>query len=190
MTKSLRETRLESEVVFTGSFLEVRRDRVRLPDGRAARREFVVHPGAAAMVPIFPDQRVLVERQFRYPVGEVFVEIPAGKLDPGETALQTAQRELVEETGYRAGEWAFMTRLHTAVGFSDETIDLFLCRDLSQVGQALDEGEFIELDLVTLGWLVDELRAGRLTDAKTQVAVLWLERLFAGAWPWPAFERF
>ncbi len=189
MPKDLRETRIDSEVVFKGGFLEVRRDRVRLPDGRASGREFVVHPGAAAMVPIFPDERILIERQFRYPIGEVFVEVPAGKLDPGESALQTARRELVEETGYRANEWAFLTRLHTAIGFSDEAIDLFLCRDLVHTGQALDDGEFLEIEIVTLGWLMDELRAGRLSDVKTQIAVFWLERLFSGAWPWPAFTQ-
>ena len=189
MSKNLRETRIDSEVVFEGNFLKVRRDRVRLPDGRPSGREYVVHPGAAAMVPIFPDERILIERQFRYPVGQVFVEVPAGKLDAGESALQTARRELVEETGYRAGEWAFLTRLHTAIGFSDEAIDVFLCRDLVHTGQALDDGEFLELDIVTVGWLVDELRAGRLTDVKTQVVTFWLERMFSGAWPWPEFER-
>ncbi len=187
--KHLRETRIDSELVYEGGFLKVRRDRVRLPDGRASQREFVVHPGAAAMVPIFPDGRILVERQFRYPVGDVFVEVPAGKLDPGESALQTAQRELAEETGYRAREWAFLTRLHTAIGFSDEAIDVFLCRELEHTGQALDDGEFLELEVVTLGWLVDELRAGRLTDVKTQIVTFWLERLFSGAWPWPEFAR-
>ena len=189
MAKDLRETRIDSEVVFKGGFLEVRRDRVRLPDGRPTNREFVVHPGAAAMVPIFPDQRILIERQYRYPVGATFVEVPAGKLDPGESALDTARRELVEETGYRANERAFLTRLHTAIGFSDEAIDVFLCRDLVATGQALDDGEFLEIEIVTLGWLVDELRAGRLTDVKTQIVTFWLERIFSGAWPWPAFER-
>ena len=187
--KDLRETRIDSEVVFEGGFLTVRRDRVRLPDGRSSSREYVAHPGAAAMVPIFPDQRILIERQFRYPVGTTFVEVPAGKLDPGEGALQTARRELLEETGYSAGEWAFLTRLHTAIGFSDEAIDLFLCRDLVHTGQALDDGEFLEIDIVTLGWLMDELRAGRLTDVKTQIVAFWLERLYSGAWPWPEFQK-
>ncbi|MCC7058644.1 MAG: NUDIX hydrolase [Burkholderiaceae bacterium] len=189
MARDLRETRIDSEVVFRGSFLEVRRDRVRLPDGQPTSREYVVHPGAAAMVPVFADQRVLIERQFRYPLGTTFVEVPAGKLDPGESALQTARRELVEETGYRAREWAFLTRLHTAIGFSDEVIDVFLCRDLVHTGQHLDDGEFLEIEIVTLGWLIDELRAGRLTDVKTQIVTFWLERFFSGAWPWPAFER-
>jgi ADP-ribose pyrophosphatase len=186
--RSLVEERIDSELAWRGRFLEVRRDRVRLPDGSESAREFVVHPGAAAMVPIFPDERVLVERQFRYPVGDTFIEIPAGKIDAGERTIDTARRELVEETGYEAREWAFLTRLHPAIGFATEVMDVFLCRDLVQVGQKLDQGEFVEIELVTLGWLIDELRAGRLSDVKTQIAVFWLERLFSGAWPWPAFE--
>ncbi len=188
MTKHLREIELASELVYEGIFLKLRRDRARMPDGSERGREYVVHPGAAAMVPLMPDDRILVERQFRYPLRDVFVEIPAGKLDPGETAIDTARRELVEETGYRARQWAPLTRIHPAIGFADEVIEIFLCRDLVEVGRQLDHGEFLDLDFVTLGWLVDELRAGRLTDVKTQIAVLWLERIYAGQWPWPAFS--
>lgn len=187
--KDLRETRLDSELVYDGRFLQMRRDRVRLPDGSESTREYIVHPGAATMVPIFPDERILVERQYRYPVGLTMIEMPAGKIDPGETPIQTARRELVEETGYEAAEWAFLTRLHPAIGFATEVMDVFLCRDLVQTGHRPDDDEFLEIEIVTLGWLVDELRAGRLSDVKTQIATFWLERLFSGAWPWPAFER-
>lgn len=189
MTRHLHETELGSEVVYEGVFLKLRRDLARMPDGAQRVREYVEHPGAAAMVPIFPDGRILVERQYRYPLREVFVEIPAGKLDPGETPLQTARRELLEETGYRASEWAPLTRIHPAIGFANEVIDIFLCRELEQVGRELDHGEFLDLEVVTLGWLMDELRAGRLTDVKTQIAVQWLDRMHAGQWPWPVFER-
>jgi ADP-ribose pyrophosphatase len=188
MSSRLEETTLSSEVAYEGHFLKIRRDRVRMPDGRASGREYVVHPGAAAIVPLCPDGRVLVERQYRYPLRSTFVEIPAGKLDPGETSLQTARRELTEETGYRAREWALLTRIHPAIGFADEFLDIFLARDLEQVGRQLDEGEFLEIDIVSLGWLMDELRAGRLTDVKTQIAVHWLDRLMSGQWPWPAFD--
>ena len=189
MADHLKETELSSEVVYQGRFLQIRQDQVRMPDGTQSRREYVVHPGAAAMVPLFADGRVLIERQFRYPLREVFIEIPAGKIDPGETSLQTAQRELIEETGYRAGEWAFLTTIHPAIGFADEILDIYLCRELEQVGRALDAGEFLEIDIVSLGWLVDEVRAGRLTDVKTQIAVRWLERIVSGQWSWPAFDR-
>lgn len=189
MTRHLREIELASEVVYEGRFLKIRRDQARVPDGTVHGREYVVHPGAAAMVPLFPDGCILIERQFRYPLREVFVEIPAGKKDPGESALDTARRELVEETGWAAAEWATLTRIHPAIGFADEVIDVFLCRDLVQTGRSLDHGEFMDLDVVTLGWLVDELRAGRLTDVKTQIAVFWLEKIADGQWPWPEFRR-
>lgn len=189
MPRDLTEHPLDSAPAWSGRFLQVRCDRVRLPDGSESTREYVVHPGAAAMVPIFPDERILIERQYRYPVRATFTEIPAGKIDAGETAIETAQRELREETGYSAREWAYLTRLHPAIGFATEVMDVFLCRDLDHTGQELDDEEFVEIELVTLGWLIDELRAGRLSDVKTQVVTFWLDRLFSGAWPWPAFER-
>jgi len=188
MSKRLIETPIDGEIVHEGLFFNVRRDRARMPNGLTAQREFVMHPGAAAVVPLFEDGRVLVERQFRYPLKQVFVEIPAGKRDPGEAPLATARRELLEETGYRAGQWATLTSIHPAIGMADERIDIFLARELTQVEQALDDHEFVELEIVTLGWLVDELFAGRLTDVKTQIAVHWLERIEAGRWPWPIFS--
>lgn len=185
---SLDESTLEQRVVYEGKFLKVRLDLARLPDGSSATREFVLHPGAAAMIPIGSDERILIERQFRYAMGAVYVEIPAGKIDPGESSLQTAKRELVEETGYHANEWGFLTRIHPAIGFSNEVMDLYLARGLVPSERSLDAGEFLEIDWVTLGWLMDELRAGRLPDVKTQLAVHWLDRLFSGQWPWPAFD--
>lgn len=185
---TLAESTLEREVVYQGKFLKLRRDVARLPDGSTNSREFVVHPGAAAMVPIADDGRILVERQFRYGPGRVYVEIPAGKIDPGEDSLTTARRELIEETGYEAASWAWLTTIHPAIGFSNEVMDIYLARDLKQVPRDLDSGEFVEIEWVTLGWLVDELRAHRLLDVKTQLAVHWVQMFDEGKLPWPAFD--
>lgn len=184
----LDESCIASQTVYRGGFLEVKYDRVRLPDGSESFREYIRHPGAAVMVPLLDDGRILIERQYRYPLQRVFVEVPAGKRDPGETFMQTAQRELLEETGYVARDWAFMTRLHPAIGFADEVLEIYLCRSLRLEGRRLDHGEFLHTEAVTLDWMLDELRAGRLTDVKTHIVTLWLDHFRSGRWPWPKFE--
>jgi ADP-ribose pyrophosphatase len=189
MSKDLQETTVESELVYQGLFLKVRRDKARLPDGSIHGREWVVHPGASAILALADDGRVLIERQFRYAMQQVYVEIPAGKIDPGETPLQTARRELLEETGYTAKQWALLTRIHPAIGFTNEIIDIFVARELgARETRKLDHGELLEIDWVSVGWLVDELRAGRLPDVKTQISVMHLQRMVEGDWPWPAFD--
>ena len=189
MSKDLQETTVESELVYQGLFLKVRRDKALLPDGSIHGREWVVHPGASAILALADDGRVLIERQFRYAMQQVYVEIPAGKIDPGETPLQTARRELLEETGYTAKQWALLTRIHPAIGFTNEIIDIFVARELgARETRKLDHGELLEIDWVGVGWLVDELRAGRLPDVKTQISVMYLQRMVDGDWPWPTFD--
>jgi ADP-ribose pyrophosphatase len=188
MSKRLDEVTVDAEVVYRGAFLQVRKDRARLPDGSVHGREWIVHPGAAAMLAVGDDGRVLVVRQYRYAMQRAYVELPAGKIDPGETPLQTARRELLEETGYTAREWSHLTQIHPAIGFSNELLDIFVARGLEAhpQGNQLDHGEVIEVEWVTLAWLLDELRAGRLPDVKTHIAVMHLQRMVEGDWPWPA----
>ena len=168
----LTETKVSSESVFDGTLLHVRRDIVRLPDGSPATREYVVHPGAVLIVPVLPDGRLVVERQYRYPVGKVFIEFPAGKLDPGESEIATAQRELAEETGYMATTWTRLGRIHSVVGYSDEAIDFFVAEGLTHVGAKLDDGEFLEIVTMSLEAMLAALDRGEITDAKTVAALL------------------
>jgi ADP-ribose pyrophosphatase len=179
----LREHGLGGHVLAKGSFLEVRRDDVRLPDGSAATREYVVHPGAVMVVPLLDDGTVVMERQFRYPVGRVLLEFPAGKIDPGESTLACAQRELIEETGYRASEWARAGVWHNAAAYSTEGIEVWFARGLRLGERRLDVGEFIELCLVGESDLDRLAAAGELSDMKTMVGLLWLQKWRAGQWP-------
>ncbi len=167
----LVETGLASDVVFSGKLLEVRRDRIRLPDGTEATREFVVHPGAVLVVPVQDDGRLVLERQFRYPVRRVMLEFPAGKIDAGETPLATAKRELVEEAGYTAQKWKKLGTIHPEIGYSTEFIDLYEATGLAHVGQKLDEGEFLDVVALTEDELLATYDCGGLTDGKTIAAL-------------------
>ena len=169
--------------VFKGALLDVRRDVVEMPDGSRATREYVVHPGAVVVVPILDDGRLVLERQFRYPVGRVMLEFPAGKLDAGEAPLVCGQRELIEETGYRAREWAVAGTLHNAMAYCTEVIHIVFARGLQAGERALDVGELIEIELMTEAQIEAAAVDGTLTDAKTLVALLWLQKWRAGAWP-------
>lgn len=170
------EHKLSSKTVYRGTFLHVVEDQVRLPDGATARREYIRHPGAVMILPFLDRDTVLLVRQYRYPLGRHFEEIPAGKANPGEEPLKTAQRELREECGYQAREWRRMTTLHPCIGYSDEAIELFLARDLVHVGAELDAGEFLEVMPVGLAEALGWVRAGRITDVKTAIALLWADK--------------
>jgi ADP-ribose pyrophosphatase len=179
----LQETFVSGEQAFKGVLLDVRRDVVALPDGSRATREYLVHPGAVVVVPILDDGRLVLERQFRYPMGRVMLEFPAGKLDAGESPLVCGQRELIEETGYRASEWAMAGTLHNAVAYSTEVIHIAFARSLAPGARALDAGELIEVNLMTEAQLDAAAASGALTDAKTLIGLLWLQKWRSGAWP-------
>ena len=178
----LREDTIDSTQVYRGNFLDVRCDRVRLPSGDTALREYIVHPGAVMVVPLLDDGRLVVERQYRYPLSRVMLEFPAGKLDPGEPSLQCAVRELAEETGYRAREWARAGILHNAIGYSNEGIDIWFARGLELGAQSLDDGEFVEICTASSEELLAQAWRGELTDAKTLIGLLWLQNWRNGQW--------
>lgn len=180
--KHLREELVSSQQAYLGHFLDVRRDEVRLPDGSLAAREYIVHPGAVMIVPLLDDGRLVVERQFRYPMGRVMLEFPAGKLDVGEPPLQCAIRELAEETGYRAREWARAGILHNAIAYSDEGIEVWFARGLELGNRALDAGEFLDVEITTVAALEELAQRGELTDAKTLIGLLWLQNWQSGRW--------
>ena len=182
MDSHLRETRIDGELAYDGHFLKVSRDRIRLPDGSESKREFIRHPGAVVILPLLADGRVLLERQFRYPNDRVFIEFPAGKIDPGEDPLACAKRELEEETGYTATDWHFVCTIHNAIAYSDEHLDIFLARDLTEGEAKLDEGEFLELFTATVPELLEMVRKGEITDVKTIIGSFWLEKYAAGTW--------
>ena len=182
MDSQLKETRIDGDVAYDGGFLKVSRDRVSLPNGATTFREYIKHPGAVVVLAILDDGSVLLERQFRYPMGRVFIELPAGKIDPGESTLACAQRELQEETGYTASDWQFVTTIHNAIAYSDEHLDLFLARGLTAGPAKLDDGEFLETFSASLPEMLDMVRSGQISDVKTIIGAFWLEKLNAGTW--------
>jgi ADP-ribose pyrophosphatase len=182
----LVEVRTASQELFKGRFLHAFRDTVALPDGSEATREYVVHPGAVMVIPMLEDAdgsiRLVLERQFRYPIGQVMVEFPAGKLDPGETVQACAQRELREETGYSAAQWARAGVMHPVIAYSTEFIEIWFAKDLTLGERSLDAGEFLDVITATPAQLLQWCADGTVTDAKTLAGALWLQNLLSGAW--------
>lgn len=176
------EITLGSEPVFDGVLLHVRRDTVRLPNGKEATREYIRHPGAAMIIARPDPDTIVLERQFRYPLARHFIELPAGKIDRGEEPLATAQRELREECGYTAREWRHLTTLHPCIAYADERIELYLADGLTQVGAALDEDEFLEVMTVPLSEALAWVRDGTITEAKAVTGLLWAEKIRKGEW--------
>ena len=176
----LREERISGEDIYGGIFLNMKRDRVSLPDGGEAIREYLTHPGAVAIVALLDDGRVLLERQYRYPITKSCIEIPAGKLDACEDHLLCAKRELEEETGYTAQKWSFIRRIHPVISYSTEFIDIYLAEDLKPGKSHLDAEEFLDVFAAPLDQLMAWVESGEITDVKTTIATYWLDRYRRG----------
>lgn len=181
--EDLTETQLSSRSVYQGGLLHVKEDRVALPDGRQAMREYIVHPGAVAVIPLLENGEVVLERQFRYPLHRDLYELPAGKIDPGEYPLICGQRELLEETGYVAQTWRFVMTMHPCIGYSNEKIHLYLAEGLSAGSHRRDGDEFLEVFHMPLAAALDWVRTGHITDVKTVIGLFWAEKIAQGWQP-------
>jgi ADP-ribose pyrophosphatase len=179
----LAEHTLDSRLAFEGVFLRLYVDRVKSADGHVGTREYLRHPGAVMIIPLLDAEHVLLERQFRYPLGRAIVEFPAGKIDAGEPPFECARRELLEETGYTARRWSYLGGLHNAIAYSDEKIEIYLAEDLERNGSGtLDAGETLEVFEAPWRQLLEWVRDGSVTDVKTMVGAFWLEKTLAGEW--------
>jgi ADP-ribose pyrophosphatase len=176
----LREERVSGEAIYDGIFLQMKRDVVRLPDGAEAMREYLTHPGAVAILALLDDGRVVMERQYRYPIAKACLEIPAGKLEIGEDPLLCAQRELLEETGYTASKWSFIRRINPVISYSTEFIDIYLAQGLIEGKRQLDAEEFLDVFAAPLEDLLRWVEDGEITDVKTIISSYWLERYRRG----------
>ncbi len=172
----LTETRIDSALMYDGGFIQVHKDSVRLPDGTISTREYIKHPGAVAVLALLDNGNLVMERQYRYPPQREFIELPAGKIDHGEDILVTAQRELLEETGYVAREWTHLTTVWPCIGYADERMEYFLARGLTLQQRKLDEGEFLEVFELPLHDAMDWIRQGKINESKTILGLFWLEK--------------
>jgi len=175
----LTEHCVSSDTLADGNMLIAKRDIVRLPDGSEGYREYVLHPGAVVIVPLLPNGCLVLERQFRYPLHQTFIELPAGKIDPNEDVLITGQRELLEETGYIASDWVKLGIQHPCIGYSNEVIYIYLATGLTEGQHALDEGEFLEVFDVSFEACLEMVLRGEITDSKTITALFLTEKYLA-----------
>ena len=180
--KDLSERKVSSRLVYDGKLLKVRSDTVRLPDGNTAEREYIEHPGAVAVIALTDAGELVMERQYRYPLGRDMIEIPAGKIDPHEDPFATAKRELKEETGYTAAQWRHLATIHIAIAYSNERIEIYLAKGLKHESAKLDEEEFLEVFTLPLATALAWVREGKITDSKTVSGLFWAEKVLGGEW--------
>ncbi|HNV89286.1 MAG TPA: NUDIX hydrolase [Methylotenera sp.] len=172
----LSEHCISSQTITSGGMLTVKRDQVRLPNGNISQREYVIHPGAVVVVPILPNGNVVLEKQFRYALHQVFIELPAGKIDAGEDILITGQRELLEETGYSASDWVKLGHQHPCIGYSNEIIHIYLARGLSAGAHQRDDDEHLDIFEAPFEQCLSMIQNGEITDGKTMIALFFAEK--------------
>ncbi len=177
---NLKETQIDTQLVYEGGFIQVHKDNVLLPDGKTSTREYLKHPGAVAVIAILDNGNLIMERQFRYAPQQEFIELPAGKIDHEEDTLTTAQRELLEETGYVASEWTHLSSAWPCIGYADERMEYYLARGLTHQGRQLDDGEFLEVFELSPADAIEWVRLGKITDSKTIVGLFWMEKTLKG----------
>ena len=180
--KDLHEHQINTSKVYEGRLLHVHRDEVRLPDGNTSVREYIKHPGAVVVLPLTDAGEIILERQHRYPLGRDFIELPAGKIDPGEATIECARRELLEETGYVARDWRYVTTVYPCIGYADERLVYYLASGLEYHGHQRDVDEFLEVFSVPLDKALEMIRTGEISETKTVVGLFWLEKLTIGSW--------
>lgn len=173
----LKEKKLSSKSVFKGSLLDIYVDEVQVHNGNRKVREYTKHPRAAAVIPILPDGKIGLIRHYRYPTDQIHIEVPAGKIDPGEDIEVTAKRELQEEIGYIPHKLTFLTKINPCIGYSDESIWLYLGEDLEKIDSFSTGDESIEFYPVTFEKAVELVWRGKITDMKTIISIFWLEKL-------------
>ena len=176
----LEETQLASKTVYQGRLLHVKEDQVALPNGKQTSREYIVHPGAVVILPLLENGDVLLEKQYRYPLKREFIEFPAGKIDPGEDVLACGQRELLEETGYLASDWQYVTTIYPCIGYSDEKLVYYMAKELSFSGHQPDDDEFLEIFQLPFGQAMDMVKSGEICEVKTVIGLFWLEKFMSG----------
>lgn len=182
LNMNLLEKKLKSDVVYEGSFLKVLRDEVELPNGKKGTREYIPHPGAALIIPITGDGKLVMIRQYRYALQAEFIEFPAGKMENGEDPLLTAKRELQEEVGLVAEDYRHLSTIHPVIGYSNEHIEIYLAKNLSKTEQQLDDEEFLDIFEVSLDEAMKLMKDGKITDVKTMIALFWYQQVLQAGW--------
>ena len=180
--RSLTEKKLSSQCVYEGNFLHMHKDKIIMPDGKLSVREYVTHPGGVVIIPLLDNGDLVLERQYRYPLHQNFYELPAGKIEHNEDPLASAKRELLEETGYIASEWRYITTLYPFIGYSNEKQMYFLAEGLDLRGACPDDGENIEIFTLSFSEAIEWVRTGKITDSKTVSGLFWAEKLIYGNW--------